>query len=153
VITRDGVEIGRIVETPATSLEADALAILEGRGPEPKYGAEAFVHQLFTDLPAEEALKALVSAGPEIAKRGNPDSLGHYAEYDLLRNGRAREAKAVLDLHLSLNPRSAVGHILMSDALLALGRKEEAKAAIERALAIEPANDRALRAAAKLRDP
>jgi predicted Zn-dependent protease len=153
VIVRDGREIGRIVETPSLSLEADTLAILEGRGPAPKYGAEAWVHHLFTDLSAEDAIKALLSGGPEVAKRSDPDSLWHYAEFDLLKNGRAREAKAVLDLHLELNPRSATGHALMSDALLSLGRKAEARAAAERALALEPGNDRAQRAASKLRDP
>jgi hypothetical protein len=153
VIVRDGREIGRIVETPALSLEADLLAILEGRGPAPKYGAEAWVHHLFTDLPPEDAMKALLSGGPEVVKRSDPDSLSHYAEFDLLKNGRAREAKAVLDLHLELNPRSVTGHVLMSEALLALGRKAEARAALERALAIEPGNDRAQRAAAKLREP
>ena len=153
VVVREGREIGRIVETPALSLEADLLAIVGGGGPAPKYGAEAWVHHLFTDLPSEDAMKALSSGGPEVLKRSDPDSLWHYAEYDLLKNGRALEAKAVLDLHLALNPRSVVGHILMSDALSTLGRRAEARAAVERALALEPGNDRARRAAAKLREP
>ncbi len=153
VIVREGREIGRIVETPVVSLEADLLAILEGRGPTPKYGAEAWVQRLFTDLPPEEAMKMVASGGPEVRKRSDPDSLWHYAEYDLLKNGRVREAKAVLDLHLELEPRSVVGHILMSEALVGLGRRDEARQAIERALAIEPGNDRARRAAAKLREP
>lgn len=153
VVVREGREIGRIVETPAASIESDLLALLEGHGPAPKYGAEAWVHRLFTDLAAEEAMKALATGGPEVLKRSDPDSLWHYAEYDLLKNGRAREAKAVLDLHLELNPRSAIGHLLMSDALVALGLRDEAKQAIDRALAIEPGNDRARRASAKLREP
>ncbi len=152
VFVRDGVEIGRIVETPSTSLEADMLAILSGRGPDPKYGAEAWVHQLFSDRTVAEAEKALETAGPEISKRTDPDSLWHYAEYDLLKNGRAPEAKAVLDLHLKLNPRSVVGHVLLSDALVSLGRTAEALAAAERALVIEPSNSRAQRAAAELRE-
>ena len=41
----------------------------------------------------------------------------------------------------------------MSAALVALGLTEEAKRAIDRALAIEPGNDRARRADAKLREP
>ena len=153
VVLRGGLEVGRIVETPSASLEADLLAILEGRGPEPRYGAEAWVHGLFTDLSASEALSALATGGPEVTKRSNPDSLWHYAEHDLLKNGRAMEAKAVLDLHLSLNPKSVAGEVQMSEALLALGRREEAKAAIGRALALEPANDQALRVAARLREP
>ena len=153
VLLRDGVEMGRIVETPTASLEADFLAILEGHGPEPKYGAEAWVHHLLVDLPPEDALDALRTAGPEVLKRSDPESLWHYAEQDLLKNGRARDAKAVLDLHLELDPRSVVGHIVLSDALTALGRKDEARLAIEQALALEPGNERALRTAAKLREP
>jgi tetratricopeptide (TPR) repeat protein len=153
VVVRDGVEIGRIVETPKASLEADLLAILEGRGPAPKYGAEAWVHRLFSERPAAEAEKALQSAASEVSKRTDPDSLWHYAEYDLLRNGRAREAKAVLDLHLRLDPRSAIGHILLSEALVTLGQKDAARAAIDRALEIEPTNTRAKQAAEKLRTP
>ena len=153
VLLREGKEVGRIVETPFASLETDLLAILVGHGAEPRYGAEAFVHRLFAELTPAEAEKALRSAGPEILKRSDPDSLTHYAEQDLLRNGRASEAKSLLDLHLQLNPRSVLGHILMSDALMALGRKAEAIEAIDRALAIEPGNNRALRTAAKLRSP
>jgi len=153
VILRDGAEIGRIVETPTTSLEGDLLAILEGRGPTPRYGAEAWVHRLFTDLPAADAMKMLAKSGPEVSKLGSPDSLWHYAEHDLLKNGKADEARAVLELHLSLNPRSVLGEVLMSEALLALGRKDEAKAAVARALALEPTNDRALRVEARLRVP
>ncbi len=151
VILRDGVELGRIVETPFLTLESDLVAILEGRGAIPRYGAEAYVHRLFTEFPTAEAEKALVTAEAVIAKLGDPGSLGHYAEYDLLRNGRASGAKAVLDLHLKLDPKSVSGHLLMSEALEALGRREEALSAAERALALEPANVRAIRAAAKLR--
>jgi thiol-disulfide isomerase/thioredoxin len=153
VVVRDGKEVGRIVETPSMTLEADLLAILQGHGPTPKYGAEAWVHRLFTDLSPEEAMKAVRSGGPEVLKLGDPDSLSHYAEQDLLKNGRALEAKAVLDLHLSLNPRSVMGQILMSETLSQLGRKAEAREAIERALALEPGNDRAQRDAARLREP
>lgn len=151
VFLRAEVEIGRIVETPATSLEGDLLAILQGHGPEPRYGAEAWINDLFADLPPAEVEQALLTAEPEIRKRGNPDSLWHYAEFDLLKNGRAREAEAVLDLHLRLDPRSVIGHVLMAEALMTLGRQAEATAAVERALAIEPQNRRALQAAAKLR--
>lgn len=153
VVVRDGVELGRIVETPSVSLEADLLAIVEGHGPIPKYGAEAWVHRRFSEGTSAEAEKALETAAPEVLKLGGPDSLWHYAEYDLLRNGRAHEAKAVLDLHLKLNPRSVVGHILLAEALGILKRPTEALAALERALAIEPSNTRAQRAVAKLKAP
>ena len=151
VVLRGGVEIGRIVETPATTLEADLLAMVEGHGPEPKYGAEAFVHRLFSTLSGSEALKALSAAEAEITRLSTPGSLGHYAEYDLLKNGRPAEAKALLDLHLKIDPKSVSGHVLMSEALETLGMKDEALDAVERALALEPANARALKVAARLR--
>lgn len=151
VLLRDGVEIGRIVETPTTTLEADLLAIAEGRGPEPRYAAEAFVHRLFSAMSGNEAVKALAAAEAEIVRLSEPGSLGHYAEYDLLKNGRAADAKALLDLHLKIDPKSVSGHLLMSEALEKLGRRDEAMAAVERALALEPANDRALKLAARLR--
>ena len=151
IVLREGTEVGRIVETPATSLEADLLAIVEGHGPRPKYPAEALVHRLFTTMTAEAAGAALQAAEEDISKSADAGSLWHYAEHDLLKNGRAREARAVLDLHLKIEPRSVIGHVLMSDALAALGRRTEALEAAQRALAIEPGNDRAQRAAEALR--
>jgi tetratricopeptide (TPR) repeat protein len=153
VVLREGAEIGRIVETPTTSLEADLLAILEGHPPEPNYGAEAYVHRLFSSLGPAQAERALQAAAPEIAGLGDPGSLWHYAEFDLLKNNRPGDAKAVLDLHLKLNPRSVMGHVLMSEALAALGRKAEALEAARRALALEPGNERALRAVEAQRQP
>jgi tetratricopeptide (TPR) repeat protein len=152
-VRRGGQEIGRIVETATTSLEGDLLAIVEGRAPLPKFGAEALVYRLVLDHSGEEAETALRSAGPEILKLGDPDSLWHYAEFDLLKNNRAHEARAVIELYLQVEPKSARGHVILSDALLALGHKDEALAAVQKALALEPENKRALRAAEALRRP
>ncbi len=151
VVLREGAEVGRIVETPRTSLEGDLLAILEGHGLEPKYGAEAYVHGLIVDLPTADAIKAVRAAGPQVERLEGKESLPHYAEQDLLKNGRAREAEAVLDLHLELNPRSVIGHILRAEALASLGLRDEALLALDRALALEPDNDRARNAALRLR--
>jgi len=153
VVLRNGVELGRIVETPAASLEGDLLAILEGHPPAPNYGAEAFVHRLLTGIAPEEAAAVLKAAEAEIAQRSDPGSLWHYAEFDLLKNGRNLEAKALLDLFLRLNPRSVIGHVLLSNALEELGEKAEALAAAEQALSIDPSDRRARRAAERLRRP
>ena len=151
VLVRDGKEIGRVVETPEGTLEADVLRIVNGQGPAPKYGAEALVNDIFIDTPASGFEAALQAATPAIEARSDPDSLWHYAEFDLLRNGRPAEARAVLELHLKSHPRSVQGHVLMGEALSALGRKAEALASVERALAIEPNNGRAKSLAESLR--
>lgn len=153
VVLRDGRELGRIVETPEATLEVDILNILKGNGPTPKYGAEARVHDVFVDSPAGGFEAALAAAATDIARRSEPNSLWHYAEHDLLKNNHPTEAKAVLDLYLKANPRSVRGHVLMAEALVALGRKREALESVERALAINPLDDQARRAAEKLRQP
>lgn len=151
VLVRDGREIGRIVETPKVTLESDILGILKGQGPAPRYGAEARVNDIFVDSAPDGFEAALAAADPEIMKGSNPDSLWHYAEHDLLKNGHPGGAKAVLDLHLKHYPKSVEGHVLMAEALVALGRKPEALEAVESALAIEPKNSRALGLAESLR--
>lgn len=153
IVRRAGEEIGRIVETATTSLEADLLEILQDRAPLPKFGAEALVYRIVLDHSGEEAEEALRTAGPEILKLGNPDSLWHYAEHDLLKNNRVHEARAVIELYLQVEPGSGRGHVILSDALAALGHKDEALAAAEKALVLEPENERALRSAEALRRP
>lgn len=145
IVLRQGAEVGRIVETPAVTLEADLAAILGGNAPEPKYAAEAFVNRIFTDLSAERSVKAIAEAEPAIRGLGQPETLSHYAEYDLLKNGRALEAKALLEVHLRIDPKSVIGHVLMAEAHAALGRADEAKTWAERALVLEPKNVRATR--------
>lgn len=149
VALRNGSEVGRIVETPSTTLEADLNAILDGHAPDSKYGAEAFVNRIFTDLPAEKSVKAIADAEATIRTLSRPETLTHYAEQDLLKNGRALEAKALLEVHLRIEPKSVLGHILMSEALAALGRADESKTWAERALVLEPLNRRAARLAGR----
>jgi len=153
IVRRGGKEIGRIVETATTTLEGDLLAIVEGRAPLPKFGAEALVYRLVLDHSGEEAEDALRKAGARILELGDPGSLWHYAEFDLLKNDRAHEARAVIELYLQVEPKSVRGHLILSDALAALGHKDEALAAVGRALELEPRNERALRAAEALRRP
>lgn len=153
VVLRHGVELGRIVETPLGTLEADLLAIVSGQAPEPNYGAEALVHRLLTGIEPDEVASVLAAGEAEISSRSDPDSLWHYAEYDLLKNGRTREAKALLDFFVKLNPRSAIGYALLSETLAELGQGAEALAAAERAVEIDPAHRRARQAAERLRRP
>lgn len=149
VVLRNGTEVGRIVETPATTLEADLAAIVGGNPPEPKYAAEAYVNRIFTDATAERSIKAIADAEPTIRGLSQPETLSHYAEFDLLRNGRALEARALLEVHLRIDPKSAIGHVLMAEAFAALGRANEAKTWAEKALVLEPGSRRAARLAGR----
>lgn len=145
IVFRNGKELGRIIETPYGSMEADLAAIVAGR-PEPgRYGAEAWIHDSFIDLGAAEFDRALASADAVVSSLSAPDSLWHYAEHDLLKNDEPRAAKAVLELHLRLEPRSARGFALLGEANLALGDVEGARVAARAALAIDAGNDRARR--------
>lgn len=143
VVLREGREIGRIVETPAASLGADLLAILDGKGKAPKYPAEAWVHRLFSEKSSAEAIRALATADDQVKSLGETDSLSHYAEHDLLKNGRPREAVALLELYLRLYPDSAHGHVLMAEAFRDLGRAEDSANWARKALSLDKANARA----------
>ena len=152
VLVRGGRELGRIVENPEGSLEANLRGILRGEAKPPALGAEQRVHDLFLDTPRDSFETALHAARAEIVALQDPGSLWHYAEFDLLRNGHPAAAKAVLDLHLSLEPKSARGHALLAEALNELGRKSDALVAAEQALRLEPTNERATRLVNSLRE-
>lgn len=143
VVVRDGREIGRIVETPQSTLEQELREVIEGRAPPTRYGAETWIHELASTLSVADFEKRLLTADAEISKRGDPDSLTHYAEHDLIKNRKWREVVAVTALHLRLRPRSALAFVLQAEALIELGRTVEAREAIDQALAIEPQNGRA----------
>jgi hypothetical protein len=150
IVLRNGIELGRVVETPRRTFEADLELILRGAPPPPPYGAEAWVHDRFLDLSTDEFERALATADATVSALSDHGSLSHYAEHDLMKNGRAREAKAVLDLHLRLDPRSASAHALLAEALLALERHDDARTAARASLTLDSGNERARRVLAKL---
>jgi hypothetical protein len=145
VVLKDGVEIGRIVETPEESVEVDLARIVSGHGAPSRYGAEAWIHELFTTLEPGRARAALASPRflTEVARRSDPDSLWHYAEHDLMKNGRVEDAVALLEAILRRESRSVRALVNLAEALETLGRLDPARAAATRALELSAGENRA----------
>jgi tetratricopeptide (TPR) repeat protein len=75
------------------------------------------------------------------------DALG----YELLRQGRREAAIAVLQLNTADHPGSSKAFDSLGEALMEAGRREDAARSYERALALDPANERAREMLEKLR--
>jgi len=151
-LLRDGVELGRIVEKPATTVEEDLAAILAGSPAPVPYGAESALHLRYRtgDLapikaPSHEFLQAMEDLG-------DSESLWHYAQYDLLLNGRPADAADLLRLFLTLHPESALGYRLLAQAESELGNSGAALFAVRRALALDPENRAARRLEQRILD-
>ncbi len=80
----------------------------------------------------------------ELGALGDPDSLWHYAQFDLLVNDRPEEAEAVLDIFLRLYPESARGHLLLAEAHRDLGQLDLARDDVRRSLDYDSRNEKAL---------
>ena len=152
VVLRDGVELGRIVEKPEANLEDDLAAILTDAPAAVPYGAESAIHLRYrtNDLaliraPSTDFLE-------ELEELGDTETLWHYAQYDLLFNGRPADAADVLHLFLTLHPESALGYRLLAQAESELGNSGAALFAVRRALAIDPDSGAAKRLEQRILD-
>ena len=93
VISRDGREIGRIVQNAVESLEEDMLAIASGEPYVPRFGAEARLHEIVSTS-GMGALEGRTSElADELGSLGDSDSLWHYATFDLLVNDKPRRSR------------------------------------------------------------
>ena len=77
----------------------------------------------------------------EVRALNDPESLWHLAQYDLLLNNKPKEAVAVLDIHLTVNPDSAWGYYLLAQAYQDLRNVEKATEACSQSLKLEPDNE------------
>lgn len=122
-----------------------------------EYAAAADYSERFTDWPHDErlteiALRALLRddrhecAFALLEDRGNRSNMGQLEKWLQLLNRRGRHAETVA-LAPALGDTaadSAIVHVEVADALLALGRRDEAVARYGRALEIDADNVRAL---------
>ena len=144
VLSRDGQEIGRIVQNAIESVEEDMLAIANGEPYVPRFGAEARLHEIVTSG-GMSALEERTTSGlaDELGALGDPDSLWHYAKFDLLVNDKPQEAAAVLDAFLQMYPESARGHLLLAQAHRDLGELNQALIDVRRSLEYDASNEEA----------
>jgi len=58
--------------------------------------------------------------------------------FDLLKNGKVREAAAILEDGLRLEPDNALAHFYLAESYLALGQTDEARSHYRESLRLEP---------------
>ena len=143
VISREGRELGRIVQNSRNRIEEDIVAILNDEPYQARFGAEARLHEIASTRGIEAFEGRSSELAQELGQLGESDSLWHYAQYDLLVNDKPREAAIVLDVFVTLYPESARGYFLLARAHRALQELDEALAAVRHSLSLGPGNDEA----------
>ena len=142
VVSRDGAEIGRVVEHPALSLERDLLAIVRGQPYEPSYASYPTVRRwLDQGLLRDPNVSAWGLASQVRAGIVSEGELAAAARV-LLSRGQTIEAARLYEVNCALFPESGVGFARLAEALEAAGDLERARAAAERALRLEDDPDR-----------
>jgi len=104
IVFQKGREIGRIVESPVTSLEKDLLSIVSGEPYTPHYQGGALLADIFRREKVEKVKKHL----PELTERLRPlvSSSGELSSYArvLQASGQQEKAEIVRDLNGRLFP-------------------------------------------------
>jgi len=107
IIYKNGVEINRITEFPAFSLEKDLLAILNGSTYDPNYHSFATIRNWLGDgtlLDSNVSVAGLANQLKQLVTNEHElNSLG----YLLLKQGKKKEALKVFQINANLYPESA----------------------------------------------
>ncbi|MBT5875761.1 MAG: hypothetical protein HOH43_20215 [Candidatus Latescibacteria bacterium] len=141
LVLQDGKEMGRIVQNASQTIEQDLVDILNEESYTPRFTAEYRILKLLKDEGVEALVQRKAALAEEVKTLGDPESLWHLAQYDLLFNNKPQEAIAVLDIHLIVNPESARGYFLMAQAYQDVGEADKAVEACTLSLRFEPNNE------------
>ncbi len=142
IVQRDGVEVGRIVESPVASIEADLHAIAAGSGYTGQYAVVDRLHALLMDQEA-----AAVSPEPAALARELRPFARRSAElqgygYVHLYQNRIDRAVTVFEVNQRLFPDDAVVYESLAEAYLAQGDMAQAAQNARRALERGPSNEK-----------
>ncbi|MDC7995910.1 TlpA family protein disulfide reductase [Altibacter sp. HG106] len=138
VVYKNHREIGRIVESPKTSLEADLLAIITSETYEPKYPEVTFIIQQLKNQGAaslHEPQPYVIAALKERAQ----DLRGMLTYSSVLLAAEEPEAAvAVATLATLVFPEEYYTFVNLGNKLQAVGKREAGIAAYEKALDLHP---------------
>jgi thiol-disulfide isomerase/thioredoxin len=134
-------ELGRIIESPVTTLEKDMLAILQQQSYQPNYRAIAYwrdqVPSRTRNMSEEELQSQAAILKPLCKHSGEFNGYGNV----LLAAKNYTEAINVLRLNTMIYPDNAGLFDSLADALTAVGKKQEAIAAYEKMLVLKPGDE------------
>jgi predicted Zn-dependent protease len=136
-------EIGRVIESPVTSLEKDLLVILQQQAYQPNYHAIDHWTKRVTErnrVMADAELQNLVATLKPLCR--------HYGEFNgygyvLLAAKNTTEALNVFRLNTMIYPDNAGVFDSLAEAWETTGNKKEAIAAYEKVLQLKPGDEKA----------
>jgi tetratricopeptide (TPR) repeat protein len=134
IIYKNGVEINRITEYPALSLEKDMLSILSGEAYSPNYRSFFIISKWLNDgslVDTNIVSRSMVQQlKPLVSNENELNSLG----YLLLKHNQQKEALTLFRINANLYPES--GNVLSSlgEGYLKNGNKDKAVAVLENSL-------------------
>ena len=143
IVYRNGTEVGRIIESPVSSMEQDLLAITSGRAYTPNYR----VVERLNALLLARGSAVVAEDAPAVARELKPASL-HSGElrgfgYARLFQGELEDALAIFEVNRALFPQEAVVYEGLAQVHLEQGNDAQAVAAAQRTLELQPGSKRA----------
>lgn len=150
IFKKDGEEIGRIVEFPASTLEMDIAQIMAGLPPRPNYRLANYLLDQFDKTSIAE-VDTLITKYTRSMRRfskneGELNTLG----YVLLAADKIDEAVVVFKLNTLLYPEKGNPYDSYGEALLLQGNTELAVINYLKAIQLDPENEHALEVIANL---
>jgi tetratricopeptide (TPR) repeat protein len=141
ILYKGEAEIGRIVESPAETMERDLVRIIFKRKYEPNYRTYPLIDRWLVDgLLTDENVNPRGLAfqlKPSVFSESELNSCG----YVLLAQARVKEAIAVFRININLFPQSANCFDSLGEAYATAGFKDKAIQAFEYAAHLDPENE------------
>ncbi len=138
IFYKEGKEIGRIVETPATSFEMDIAQIMHGLPPSPTYKIVPAVEKILLAEGVTNDRKALLKIAQRVYKSAEGDKALNTYGYVLLENNEIEKAIAVLTINSMIFSRNANTWDSLAEAYEKNKEFEKAFLHYEKALSINP---------------
>jgi len=144
IFYKDGKEINRIVEHPVNTLEQDMLALLTGNYTN-GYPAVSYVSEKLETLGIEKFNKKINKISAKTKPLVNAKGDLNTYSYTLMAAGKEKESIAVAKLNTLLFPEDAYMYASLGAKYKITGQEALAQKAFNKALALDPKNEIALR--------
>lgn len=143
IVYRDGEEIGRIVESPVTSLETDLVQILNGVPTRPNYRVATRVHMAFENNEFENLDENEKKWGNFVRRNAKSSSELNTYGYVLLAANKMEEAIIVFKLNTLGFPKDANTYDSLGEAYKKNKQPDLAITQYEKALVLDPKSESA----------
>ena len=145
IIYKEGKEIGRIVESPVTSLEMDFLQILKGFPSSPNYRIVSRLDAYFEDYGIPKEDQQLLELARSLYKDVCSDKALNTYGYYLMYKGEIEKAIASFKINTMFFRDIPNVFDSLAEAYLMKGEKEKALAMYEKVLSMDGENENALK--------